>query len=122
VSLRRALDDEIDLARRLVVAVLSVRHGERVRDAVRVVDRADGQRRALGVEALDVILSREEAEIAVPLVRRDLTPDEQAAAMARAGPSKRSREEWITEMAEDPENAWRSSWVAVCARHVQRAR
>jgi hypothetical protein len=122
VSLRRALDDEIDLARRLVVAVLSVRHGERVRDAVRVVDRADGQRRALGVEALDVILSREEAEIAVPLVRRDLTPDEQAAAMARVGPSERSREEWITEMAEDPENTWRSSWVAVCALHVQRAR
>jgi hypothetical protein len=121
-SLRRALDDEIDLARRLVIAVLSVRHGERVREAVRVVDRADGQRRALGVEALDVILSREEAEIAVPLVRRDLRPDEQAAAMARVGPSERSQEEWITEMAEDPEDAWRSSWLAVCARHVQRAR
>jgi hypothetical protein len=122
VSLRRALDDEIDLARRLVIAVLSVRHGERVRDAVRVVDRADGQRRALGVEALDVILSREEAEIAVPLVRRDLKPDEQAAAMARTGPTARSQEEWIAEMAEDPENAWRSSWLAVCARHAQRAR
>jgi hypothetical protein len=122
VSLLRALDDEIDLARRLVIAVLSVRHGERVRDAVRVVDRADGQRRALGVEALDVILSREEAEIAVPLVRRDLTPDEQAAAMARTGPTARSQGEWIAEMAEDPDDAWRSSWLAACARHVQRAR
>jgi len=118
VSLLRALDDEIDLARRLVIAVLSVRHGERVRDAVRVVDRADGQRRALGVEALDVILSREEAEIAVPLVRRDLTPDEQAAALARIGPTARGQEEWIAEMAEDPEGVWRSSWLAVCARHA----
>jgi hypothetical protein len=117
-SLLRALDDEIDLARRLVIAVLSIRHGERVRDAVRVVDRADGQRRALGVEAFDVILSREEAEIAVPLVRRDLTPDEQAAALARIGPTARDREEWIAEMAEDPEDAWRSSWLAVCARHA----
>jgi hypothetical protein len=117
-SLLRALDDEIDLARRLVIAVLSVRHGDRVRNAVRVVDRADGQRRALGVEALDVILSREEAEIAVPLVRRDLTLDEQAAAIARMRPTARSREEWIAEMAEDPEDAWRSSWLAICARHA----
>jgi hypothetical protein len=118
VSLLRALDDEIDLARRLVIAALSIRHGERVRDAVRVVDRADGQRQALGVEALDVILSREEAEIAVPLVRRDLTPEERAAAMARIGPAARGQEELIAEMAEDPENAWRSSWLAVCARHA----
>ena len=72
--LHRALDDEIELARRLVIAVLALRHGDRVRAAVRVVDHADGQRRALGVEALDVLLSREEAAIALPLVRRDLTP------------------------------------------------
>ena len=52
--LHRALDDEIDLARRLVIAVLALRHGDRVRAAVHVIDHADGQRRALGVEALDV--------------------------------------------------------------------
>src|SRR5262249_55103847 len=73
-SLRRALEDETDLARRLVVAVLALRHGDQVREAVRVVDGAQGQRRALGVEALDVLISREEAAIALPLVRRDLTP------------------------------------------------
>jgi hypothetical protein len=72
----------------------------------------------LGVEALDVILSREEAEIAVPLVRRDLTPAEQAAALPRIGLTARGQEEWITEMAEDPEDVWRSSWVALCARHA----
>ncbi len=79
--LRRALDDEIELVRRLVIAVLALRYGDRVRDAVRVVDGADGQRRALGLEALDVILSREESVIALPLVRRDLTSAEQAAAL-----------------------------------------
>jgi hypothetical protein len=110
-SLRRALDDESDLARQLVIAVLALRHGDRVREAVRVVDRADGQRRALGVEALDVIVSREEAAIALPLVRRDLTPDEEAA------PS-RGREEWIADLAEDPDAVWRSSWLALCARHA----
>ena len=108
--LRRALSDEIDLARRLVVAVLALRHGDRVRAAVRVVDHADGQRRALGVEALDVLLSREEAAIALPLVRRDLVPDEQA--------PTRSLEEWIADITADPNRVWRSPWVAECARHV----
>ena len=37
--LSRALEDETELARRLVVAVLALRHGDRVREAVRVVDR-----------------------------------------------------------------------------------
>ena len=116
--LRRALDDEIELARRLVVAVLALRHGDRVRAAVRVVDHADGQRRALGVEALDVLLSREEAAIALPLVRRDLTADEQAAGLQHLGPSARRPEEWLADLAEDPEGLWRSSWLATCARHA----
>jgi hypothetical protein len=116
--LRRALEDERDLARRLVVAVLALRHGDRVRDAVRVVDGAEGQRRALGVEALDVLISREEATIALPLVRRDLSPDEQAVALRHLSPEERSREEWIADMAEDPECVWRSSWLALCARHA----
>ena len=105
-SLRRALDDEIDLARRLAIAVLVLRHGARVRDAVRVVERSDGQRRALAVEALDVILSREEAAIALPLVRGDEEPPRSA----------RTADEWIADMAEDPESVWRSSWIALCAR------
>ena len=86
-SLRRALDDEVELARRLVIAVLALRHGERVRAAVRVVDHADGQRRALGVEALDVLLTRDESSLALPLVRRDLTQDDRSAALRRFGPS-----------------------------------
>ena len=107
-----------DLARRLVIAVLALRHGARVRDAVRVVDGAEGQRRALGVEALDVLISREEAAIALPLVRRDLTPDEQAAALRHVEPSARGPEDWIADMAEDPEGVWRSPWLALCARHA----
>lgn len=116
--LQRALDDEIDLARRLVIAVLALRHGDRVRDAVRVVDRADGQRRALAVEALDVILSREESAVALTLVRRDLTPDEQATLLQRFQPSARSADEWIADMADDPDGVWRSSWLAACARQA----
>jgi hypothetical protein len=117
-SLRRALDDETDLARRLVIAVLALRHGDRVRNAVHVIDRADGQRRALGVEALDVILSRQEAAVALPLVRRDHDACEQTSALARAATSSRGRNEWIADMAEDPERVWRSPWLTVCARHA----
>jgi len=28
----------------------------------------------------------------------------------------RDAEEWIADMADDPERVWRSSWLAVCAR------
>ena len=95
----RALDDEIDLARRLVIAVLTLRYGDRVREAVRVVDHGEGARRAIGVEALDVVLSRDEAALALPLVRRDLTLDSRAT----AGPPARRPEEWIADIADDPE-------------------
>jgi hypothetical protein len=116
--LQRALEDESDLARRLVVAVLALRHGDGVREAVRVVDGAEGQRRALAVEALDVLISREEAAIALPLVRRDLTPEEQAAALRHVGPSAPGPEDWLADLADDPEGVWRSSWLSLCARHA----
>jgi hypothetical protein len=119
-SLRRALEDETELARRLVIAVLALRHGARVREAVRVVDGAEGQRRALGVEALDVLISREEAAIVLPLVRRDLTPDEQAAALCHPDALAREPEAWIAYIADDPEGVWRSSWLALCALHAAR--
>jgi hypothetical protein len=109
--LHRALEDEIDLARRLVIAVLALRHGDRVRAAVRVVEHAEGQRRALGFEALDVILSREEAAIALPLMR-----GEQADRLGRQAP--RGAEQWIADMTDDPDRVWRSSWLAECARHA----
>ena len=112
----RALDDEIELARRLVVAVLALRHGERIRAAVRVVDHGEGARRALGVEALDVVVTRAEAAVVLPLVRHDLTPDERAARLRHT--PERDPHEWIADMTDDPEGMWRSSWVAACAHHA----
>jgi hypothetical protein len=114
----RALSDEIDLARRLVIAVLALRHGDGIRAAVRVADHGEGARRALGVEALDVVLSRAEAAVALPLVRHDLPPEERTAGLRRAGPPARSHEEWIADIAGDPEGVWRSPWLAACARHA----
>jgi hypothetical protein len=113
-SLARALDDEIELARRLVIAVLALRHGDRIREAVRAVDHGEGARRALGVEALDVVLSRAEAAVALPLIRHDLTLDERAAALHR-DTSAPTDEEWIANIADDPDDVWRSSWLSTCA-------
>jgi hypothetical protein len=120
-SLDRALDDEIDLARRLVIAVLALRHGERIREAVRAVDHGEGARRALGVEALDVVLSREEAAVALPLIRHDLTVEQRAAALRRATGSARSADEWIADIADDPEGSWRSPWLQSCALDAMRS-
>jgi hypothetical protein len=77
---------------------------------VRIVDHADGQRRALGIEALDVVLTREEAAIALPLVRRDPALGEQA--------PTRPLEEWIADITADPDRVWRSLWLAKCSRHA----
>jgi hypothetical protein len=120
-SLTRALDDEIDLARRLVIAVLALRHGERIREAVRAVDHGEGPHRALGVEALDVVLTREEAAVALPLIRHDLTVEQRAAALRRATGSAPSAEEWIANIADDPDGVWRSSWLQACAREAMRS-
>jgi hypothetical protein len=98
----------------MVVAALTLRYGVRVRDAVRVAEHAEGQRRALGLEALDVLLSRTEAAIALPLVRRD--------ARFSGGHSVETRDAdaWLADLVDDPEDAWRSEWLAVCARHASR--
>jgi hypothetical protein len=111
-SVVRALEDEIDLARSLVIAALTVRYGDRIGEAVGVVEHAEGQRRALGVEALDVVLTRSESAVALPLVRRD------AAFGARGDITPRTPDAWIEDMVEDPERVWRSEWLATCARHA----
>ena len=89
-----------------MIAVLALRHGEQVRAAVRVIDHAEGERRALAIEALDVALSRAEAAAALPLVRRD---------PAGAATPARSRADWLDDLVRDPEGRWRSPWLATCA-------
>jgi hypothetical protein len=110
--LARALEDEVDLARRLVITALTLRHGDRVREAVRVVEHGEGSRRALGVEALDVILSREEASLALPLVRGD-----RALGAGSGADRSLDAEGWIAELTSDPREIYRSPWLAACARY-----
>ena len=61
-----------------------------------------------------MILSREEAAIALPLVRHEI----RKGASQRAAEGGRSAEQWIADIAADPDGVWRSSWLATCARHA----
>jgi hypothetical protein len=67
---------------------------------------------------LDVLLSREEAAIALPLVQRDQSTREEAARSRRSGAAARSPGQWLADIANDPEGDWRSPWLAACARHA----
>ena len=116
-SLRRALEDESDLARRLVIAVLALRHGDRVRDAVRVVD----------AQTASVAHSESRRSTCSSPARRPRSPFRSFAATSHQTSRRQRcasravrarREEWIADLAEDPEGVWRSSWLALCARHA----
>jgi hypothetical protein len=38
--------------------------------------------------------------------------------MTPGAESIRAPEEWLEDMANDPDHVWRSSWLATCARQV----
>ena len=114
--LLRALDDEIDLARRLVIAVLALRHGDRIRAAVRVVEHGQGLAAPSASRPSTWSFRVMSPRVALPLVRHDLTLDARTAALRRDVPSARGPEEWIADIAGDPEDVWRSTWLAACAR------
>jgi hypothetical protein len=77
---------------------------------------ADEGRRALAAEILEVKLSREEAALAVPVVRTDLPEAERLRILQRsltvpAG----DRSSVMAEIATDPDGRWRSAWLQTCA-------
>ena len=98
--------------------MLALRHGERIRAAVRVIDHGEGQRRGLATEALDVLLSRDEAAIALPLVRRESDLGQRTSGRKGATRPGSRAEEWIEEIAADPDAQWRSPWLTACALHA----
>jgi hypothetical protein len=59
--------------------------------------------------------------VALPLIRHDLTVAQRAAALRRATGSAPTAEEWIADIADDPDGVWRSSWLQSCALHAMRS-
>lgn len=120
-SLGRALADEVDLARRRVVAALAVRHGLEVSTAVQALDSPDRNRRALALESLDVTLSRTEATLSFPLVRPDLSADDRLDALARVvDVPRRDGPTWLDDLITDGDRTWRSPWLRTCAEASRR--
>ncbi|HWQ01805.1 MAG TPA: hypothetical protein VN449_06760, partial [Gaiellaceae bacterium] len=115
--LERAIRDELDLLRHRVLALLAVRYGpDAIRPAALGLAGEDDGRRALAVEILEVKLSRDEAALAVPVVRTDLPEAErlrmlQRSLAVRAG----NRRLVMAEIAADADGRWRSAWLQTCA-------
>ncbi len=117
--LGRALADEVDLARRLVVAVLAVRHGLEASSALQALGSPDRSRRALALESLEVTLTRTEALLALPLVRPDMGDADRLAALARViDLPRRDGPAWLDDLVTDGDGCWRSPWLRACANEA----
>lgn len=120
--LGRALADEVDLARRLVVAVLAVRHGLEASTAVQALGSSDRSRRALALESLEITLTRTEALLALPLLGPDIGADDRLAALARViDVPRRDGPAWLDDLVTDGDGCWRSPWLRACATEARSA-
>ena len=115
-SLGRALADEVDLARRRVIAVLAVRHGQEASNAVQALGSPDRGRRALALESLEVTMTRDEVLLGLPLVRPDIDAADRLAALTRVVdvPTWDDRA-WLDDLVTDGDGCWRSPWLRACA-------
>ncbi|MEP7112939.1 MAG: hypothetical protein ABI862_06715 [Ilumatobacteraceae bacterium] len=120
--LGRALADEVDLARRRVIAVLAVRHGAEASIAVQALGSPDRSRRALALESLEATLTRAEVVLALPIVRPDIGADDRLAALARViDVPSRDGPAWLDDLVTDCDLRWRSPWLRTCATEARSA-
>ena len=119
--LGRALADEVDLARRRVVAALAVAHGLEASNAVQALGSLDRSRRALALESLEATLTRTEVLLSLPIVRPDLSADDRLAALARViDVPTRDGPAWLDDLITDGDGTWRSPWLRTCAEASSR--
>jgi HEAT repeat protein len=116
---RSALQDELDLLRRRVLAGLSVRYGE---DALERVSfqfaKGDSRSHALAVEWLDVTLTGTD-RAAVALIEPGLSEAERLRRLSRTLPLPEwSLTEVLHDLVVDEGDRWRQPWVQACAIHA----
>jgi hypothetical protein len=120
VLLRRALEDELALVRERVVAGRMARHGrERLGPAIVAVG-AGVPSAALAVEALQVGVGPTESRLVVALLDPRLMPADRLRRIvppASATADPRDAEDWVRDLVEDVDDAWRSAWLRACAIH-----
>jgi hypothetical protein len=127
IPVRRALEDELDLVRRRVLAGRLARHGSgRLGPAIVELGNTGpgaASTNALAWEALDVLLDSREST----MVRAALLSDPASAAaldrsLGAADDTPFDIVHWLRELVEDPDDQWRSSWLTACALYAARER
>ena len=111
-ALRRALADELDLARFRVRAVLLARHGTARLGSALVELAAGGPNRSLAHEAVEVVVGPAPARVILPLLDPEERPAARPAQVAGV----------LRDLVEDADGHWRSGWLRACALHAARAR
>jgi HEAT repeat protein len=130
--LERALRDELELVGLKVRANRVARHGSARLGSVMIEltsgasasGNAGGSRRALALEALDVLLDSAEAKWVLALLHPHLTIPERLARLtaSTAANSPSDLAGWLRDLLEDREGRWASPWLRACAIHAASAR
>lgn len=114
---RSALEDELRMAVRRVVAALAARHGRAEVGAA--LGQLSGNRRdaAIAAEALEVTLGRAGGRVVQALLDPALGAADRLARLRSSVPSHERRRggEWMVELAVDRDGRWRAPWLQACA-------
>jgi hypothetical protein len=122
LPLHRALEEELDLLRRHVRALVLVRHGSARLGTVLTDLASPGPRRSLAREALEVLLTPAERMRVLAV----LDPGRPAPERLRplSPPSVADQVELVDglrDLAADADDHWRSTWLCACAVHAAAA-
>ncbi len=118
--LRSSLEDEVVQARERILVTLALSgSGDLMSDAARALARGDDRAIAHAVETVEVHLPAGIARLVTPILDRRLADVE------RVGQLRRSIDVptfdlpgALRDLAVDPEDLWRSPWLAACAIHA----
>ena len=119
-ALRRSLHDESARARdRLLASLALTPDGGLIRHAARRLGSRDDRAVAHAVEAVEIHLPPARARLVMPVLENRLTDAERVAHLRRLVPIPAyDLGGVLTDMADDPEDRWRSPWLAACAIHA----
>jgi HEAT repeat protein len=113
-----ALADELTLVRSRVLAALLARHGTQRLGPVAAALTGGGGSAPLAIEALEVVLGASVAARLTPVLDTRNSPEDRLHDLvARTGTavSGGGAQAVLTDLVEDPRQAWRSTWVRACA-------
>jgi hypothetical protein len=115
-SLRRAVEDELQVMQQHLLACLSVRYGSEGMTRVAFqLARRDARSHALALEWLDATLVGTDRSY-VALVEPDWSPQERLRSLARRFPLPPfTVTAVLRDLVEDPDDRWRRPWLTACA-------